>query len=130
MAFTEILERAARVFEAVAVVVLAAGLIWSALLGVWIWRRERNGRRAGAALRAGFGWALLLALEILIAADLIKTAVVPTSLESVAALGLIVLIRTFLSFSLEIEIDGTPPWRRRRNGRRPAGERGGEADPA
>jgi hypothetical protein len=55
---------------------------------------------------------LLLALEILVAADLIRTVAVAPTLVNVAVLGLIVLIRTFLSFSLQIEIDGGPPWRR------------------
>jgi hypothetical protein len=54
----------------------------------------------------------LLALEILVAADLVRTVAVAPTLNKVLVLGLIVLIRTFLSFSLEIEIDGTWPWRR------------------
>lgn len=63
-------------------------------------------------IREGFGGVLLLGLEILVAADLIRTVAVEPSLENVFVLGLIVLIRTFLSFSLEIEIEGMPPWRR------------------
>ncbi|MGZ4480144.1 MAG: DUF1622 domain-containing protein, partial [Nocardioidaceae bacterium] len=63
-------------------------------------------------LRSFVGRSILLGLEILVAADLIKTIAVTTTLESVAVLGLIVLIRTFLSFSLEVEIEGTVPWRR------------------
>ncbi|MEV4516346.1 DUF1622 domain-containing protein [Dactylosporangium sp. NPDC049525] len=55
---------------------------------------------------------LLLCLEILVAADLIRTAAVSPTLQSVTVLGLIVLIRTFLSFSLQIEIGGAPPWQR------------------
>ncbi|HEX6967980.1 MAG TPA: DUF1622 domain-containing protein [Micromonosporaceae bacterium] len=123
MAFADILDLGARVFEAVAVFVLAGGLLWSAVLALWIWRRDRDGRRATRMLRATFGSALLLALEILIAADLIKTALIPTSVDAVTALGLIVLIRTFLSFSLEIEIDGVPPWRRARRERGVSPER-------
>jgi hypothetical protein len=63
-------------------------------------------------LRETFGGALLLGLEILVAADLIRTVAVSPTLQSVTVLALIVLIRTFLSFSLQIEIDGVPPWRR------------------
>jgi uncharacterized membrane protein len=111
--FTEILAQGVHVFEAVAVAVLVVGLIWSAVLAVRLWRRTGDGQRAAKALRGGFGTVLLLALEILIAADLVKTVAVTTSLANVAALGLIVVIRTFLSFSLQIEIDGVPPWRRR-----------------
>jgi Protein of unknown function (DUF1622) len=55
---------------------------------------------------------LLLGLEILVAADLIRTVAVSPTLQSVGVLGLIVVIRTFLSFSLQVEIDGTAPWRR------------------
>jgi len=51
-------------------------------------------------------------LEILVAADLIRTVAVAPTLANVGVLGLIVFIRTFLSFSLQIEIDGMPPWRR------------------
>jgi hypothetical protein len=59
-----------------------------------------------------FGRSILLGLEFLVAADIIRTVAVQPSLENVAVLGLIVLIRTFLSFSLEVEIDGRWPWRR------------------
>jgi uncharacterized membrane protein len=51
-------------------------------------------------------------VEILVAADLIRTVAVDPTLESVSVLGLIVVIRTVLSFSLEVEIDGVAPWRR------------------
>jgi uncharacterized membrane protein len=59
-----------------------------------------------------FGRSILLGLEFLVAADIIRTVAVQPSLQNVAVLGLIVLIRTFLSFSLEVEIDGRWPWRR------------------
>jgi uncharacterized membrane protein len=61
-------------------------------------------------LRANLGRVILLGLEVLIMADIIRTIVVDQSLESVAVLGLIVLIRIVLSFSLEVEIDGAWPW--------------------
>ena len=54
----------------------------------------------------------MLGLEVLVAADLVHTVEIDPSLENVAVLGLIVVIRTVLSFSLEIEIEGMPPWRR------------------
>lgn len=62
--------------------------------------------------RANLGRAILLGLEILIGADIIATIIAPLTWESVGLLGLIVLIRTFLSFSLEAEIDGQWPWSR------------------
>ena len=54
----------------------------------------------------------MLGLEILVAGDLIRTVAVDPTIESVTVLGIVVLIRTFLSFSLEIEMNGVPPWRR------------------
>lgn len=65
--------------------------------------------------RANLGRAVLLGLEFLIAGDIIATILVQPTLRSVSALGLIVLIRTFLSFSLQTEIDGQFPWRRKEN---------------
>jgi uncharacterized membrane protein len=61
-------------------------------------------------LRANLGRVILLGLEVLIIADIIRTIVIDQSMESVAVLGLIVLIRIVLSFSLEVEIDGAWPW--------------------
>ena len=55
---------------------------------------------------------ILLGLEILIIADIIQTITVDLTLENAATLGVIVLVRTFLSFSLEVELEGAPPWRR------------------
>jgi uncharacterized membrane protein len=62
--------------------------------------------------RANLGRGILLGLEILIGADIIATIIAPLTWESVGLLGLIVLIRTLLSFSLEAEIDGQWPWSR------------------
>ena len=70
------------------------------------------GRKGYVALRAAFGGTLLLGLEVLVAADLVRTVAVAPTLDNVLVLGLIVLIRTVLSFSLETEIEGVPPWRR------------------
>jgi hypothetical protein len=58
------------------------------------------------------GRAILLGLEVLIIADLVLTITVDATVESALTLGLVVLVRTFLSFSLEIELEGTLPWRR------------------
>lgn len=112
MTFTELMDGCAQVFEAVAVIVLVVGLVASFALAALVWRRTRGRREAFGTLREVFGGVLLLGLEILVAADLIRTVAVAPSLDNVAVLGLIVLIRTFLSFSLEIEIEGVPPWRR------------------
>ena len=62
--------------------------------------------------RANLGRGILLGLELLVAADIIGTVAVTPSMDNLTVLGLIVLIRTFLSFSLEVEIEGRWPWRR------------------
>ncbi len=76
----------------------------------------RRGPAAGWAkayrrYRADLGRGILLGLELLVAADIIGTVAATPTLRSLAVLGLIVLIRTFLSFSLEVEIEGHFPWR-------------------
>ena len=67
-------------------------------------------------LRRTFGRCILLGLEVLIVADIVRTVVVDQTFQSVVVLGVIVLIRIVLSFSLDVEIDGTWPWNRRRTG--------------
>ena len=62
--------------------------------------------------RQDLGRAILLGLEFLIAGDIIRTVAVAPTLQNVLVLGLIVLIRTFLSFSLQLEIEGKLPWSR------------------
>jgi uncharacterized membrane protein len=63
--------------------------------------------------RRVLGRAILLGLELLVAADIIKTVAVAPTLDSVVVLAIIVLIRTFLSWSLELEISGRWPWQKR-----------------
>lgn len=109
--FTDVMEHVARAFEVVGAAVLVVGLVWSIVAATRTWRTT-GGRSGYRTLRETFGGALLLSIEILVAADLIRTVAVSPTLTSVAVLGLIVLIRTFLSFSLEVEIEGTLPWRR------------------
>jgi len=72
----------------------------------------RRGRDAFGDLRKNLGRVILLGLEVLIIADIIRTIVVDTTVESVAVLGTIVLIRVVLSFSLEVEIYAMWPWNR------------------
>jgi uncharacterized membrane protein len=112
--FTTSMDNVALAFEALGAAVLVIGTIWSFILAGIVLSRpgSTKGSRAYTALRRCFGGALLLGLEILVAADLIRTVAVAPTLDNVLVLGLIVLIRTFLSFSLETEMDGVPPWRR------------------
>jgi uncharacterized membrane protein len=111
MAFTSLLAHVARLFEAIGAVVLIVGLVWSVVVASLAWRAG-GGPSGYQALRETFGGVLLLGLEILVAADLITTVAVAPTLRNVEVLGLIVLIRTFLSVSLQVEIDGQLPWRR------------------
>jgi uncharacterized membrane protein len=74
--------------------------------------RERTSRPY-EDLRRNLGRCILLGLEVLIVADIVRTIIVDPTFESVAVLGVIVVIRILLSFSLEVEIDGTWPWRRK-----------------
>src|SRR5215213_8073472 len=112
MSFQQAMEHVAQFFEVLGALVLVAGLVVSVVLAVRSWRRDRAGRRAWQVLRNSFGNVILLGLEILVAADLVRTVAVAPTLENVVILGVIVLIRTVLSFSLEIEIEGVAPWRR------------------
>jgi uncharacterized membrane protein len=112
MTFTEAMEHVAQAFEVVGAVILMAGLFVSVALGVRAYRRSRDGARAYRVVRQSFGGVILLGLETLVAADLIRTVAVTPTLQSVTVLGAIVLIRTILSFSLETEIEGVAPWRR------------------
>ena len=100
-------------------------MLLSLTLAGHVWWRTRRGRAGYQTLRETFGGVLLLGLEVLVAADLIRTVAVEPTVMNVAILGMIVLIRTFLSFSLEIEIEGVPPWRRRSRWRRTLPVRGG-----
>jgi uncharacterized membrane protein len=110
--YAEVMEAVARGFEVIAAIVLAVGLVASAVFAIRAWRRTGQGTTAYRVMRRSFGGVILLGLEILVAGDLLRTVAIAPTLENVAVLGLIVLIRTFLSFSLEIEIEGVPPWRR------------------
>jgi uncharacterized membrane protein len=111
MTYTEVMGHVAQGFEGLGVLVLVVGTLWAFLLAAVAWRRSGQARQAYALLRQALGGTLLLGLEILVAADLVRTIVVAPTLDNVLILGLIVLIRTFLSFSIDIEVSGTLPWR-------------------
>ncbi len=106
------MEEVVRGFEVVGVAILVIGSVVA--LGGYALALAR-GERAAAYERArqGVGRAILLGLEVLIIADIVLTITVDPTLESAIALGLIVLVRTFLSFSLEVELAGRWPWQRR-----------------
>jgi uncharacterized membrane protein len=100
------------VFECLGALAMVVGFAIALVLGVRALRRGDGGAAAFSTLRTTLGGAILLGLEILVAADLIRTITSKPSIEDAVILGLIVLIRTVLSMSIQIEVDGTLPWRR------------------
>jgi uncharacterized membrane protein len=118
MSFEDAMDAVARGVEVLGILTLVLGLA-AALVRGGLALRGGQGADAYRVVRTVFGRSILLGLEFLVAADIIRTVAVQPSLQNVLVLGLIVLIRTFLSFSLEVEIDGRWPWRRSdRGGRR------------
>jgi uncharacterized membrane protein len=105
------MDRVAAAFDIIAAAILVVGFVWSCVLAGRAWR-SHGGRGAYRLLRSTFGGALLLGLEVFVAADLIRTIAVAPTMQNVLTLAVIVLIRTFLSFSLQVEMEGTLPWRR------------------
>ncbi len=109
--FDALMELVVHGFEFAGVAVLVGGALAAFVRAIWT-ARSQGGRAAYEAARRNVGRAILLGLELLIIADIVLTITVDPSLDSALALGLIVLVRTFLSFSLEVELEGTLPWRR------------------
>lgn len=99
-------------FEALGALAMIIGFVIAVVLGTRSLRRSEGGAEAFSVLRNTLGSAILLGLEVLVAADLIRTITSKPSIEDAAILGIIVAIRTVLSMSIQIEIEGTLPWRR------------------
>ena len=88
-------------------------VIWTSIaLGRFLFSIQGTKPRSYRLLRQELGKGILLGLEILVAGDIIATVVTEPTMDRVLALGVIVLIRTFLSFSIELEIEGKFPWQR------------------
>ena len=113
MSYERIMNDAVKAFEVLGVLILiVGGLI--ALVGCII-ELARGGAAATRVfdnVRARLGRAILLGLEILVVADIIRTIVVSPTLSSALTLGLIVVVRIALSFAIDIEVDGVAPWRK------------------
>ena len=105
-------ERATQAFEVLGVSAMVVGSLFAFLLAGVTWKRFGIGSKAFKTLRDSLGGSILLGLELLVAADIVKTVTSTPSLTDAAILGLIVLIRTVLSISIEIEVGGVAPWRR------------------
>ncbi|MBV9174021.1 MAG: DUF1622 domain-containing protein [Chloroflexi bacterium] len=96
--------------EVVAVAVIVAGLGYALIQSGVAFAMREGGESAYRRLRNLSARILLLGLELLVAADIVRTVALEPSLASVAVLGLLVVIRTFLSWSLVVEIEGRWPW--------------------
>lgn len=109
MEFSDVMEYVAQAFESVGVAILVFGALHA------LWRAYLDhgaGRPVYTAARSHLGRSLLLGLEVLVAADIVRTVAVDSTLTNVAVLGALVLVRTVLSFSISAEIYGITPWRR------------------
>ena len=101
-----------RAIEIGGIAVIVLGLLGASIAVLWQVLRGSSGSEAFTLYRSNLGRAILLGLEFLVAADIINTVAIDPTLQSLLSLGGIILIRTFLSFSLEVEIEGRWPWDR------------------
>lgn len=127
MDFREVCEWVVKFAEGLGVTILITG----SLLALFVYVRtvlQRQRVRAYTEFRNNLGRVILLGLEVFIIADIIRTVTIEPSIETAVLLGTIVLVRTFLSFSLEIELEGVLPWKRAEFLRTMA--RDGQAPPA
>ena len=118
MGFIEGIELVGKVIDGVGVAIIAIGAVLAA--GVSVGRLLRKSTDTYRYFREQLGRSILLGLEFLVAADIIRTVAVTPNAQSVAVLAGIVAIRTFLSFSLELEITGRWPWQKKPGGVSPA----------
>jgi uncharacterized membrane protein len=103
--------------EAIAVVLIVGYIVFATLS--WLTRtllRREFKIEHYYLFRAALGRALLLGLEILVAADIVRTAALAPDLRNFEALGVLVVVRTFLSWSIVVEVEGRWPWQRRDEG--------------
>jgi uncharacterized membrane protein len=112
-ALLDIIHVVTRIVEVAGIVVILIGTVVAFGQFLLRLRGSSSGDRV-AELRSGLGRSILLGLELLVAADIISTVAIEPTLDSLAVLAGIVLIRTFLSFSLEVEIEGRWPWQQAR----------------
>jgi uncharacterized membrane protein len=124
-AILEVIEHVAVGIEVLAVAVIVVGIV-GATYAYLVRSGERRAADGDVRYRERLGRTLLLGLEILVAADIVRTVALDPSLESVAVLGLLVVIRTFLSWALVVEIEHRWPWQRSDESRAGSGGTGEE----
>jgi uncharacterized membrane protein len=115
---TDAAHTVAKIVELFGIAIIALGAFGTLALFAVRFAGGANRDEAVASFRSSLGRAILLGLEFLVAADIINTVAVTPTLVSVAVLAGIVIIRTFLSFSLEVEIEGRWPWERKKGQQR------------
>lgn len=120
--FTNIVETVGLAIDGAGVLVIVLGLLTAAFRFVLSFRTIEDPYRQ---LRQDIGRGILLGLELLVAADIIRTVAVTPTLQGVLILGIIVLIRTFLSMALQVELEGRWPWRRAEQGAATGGPHAG-----
>jgi uncharacterized membrane protein len=102
------------IVEIIAVVIIVFAVFYETIVFLRrLFRRELSVQQRFREYKHGLGRALLLSLEILVAADIVRTVALEPTINSVVVLGILVLIRTFLSWSLVVEVEGRLPWRSR-----------------
>ena len=107
----EWIESAALAIEILAVVIIVVAIFFATLRYTYqIAFKRKHMDRYYKQLKVSLGKSLLLGLEILVAADIVRTVALEATLQSVMVLGILVLIRTFLSWALVVEIEGRWPW--------------------
>ena len=112
MDFEQVISAGVQVVEAAGAIIMVLGGALAFALALPRVVRTSTRSQAYVALRRDLGRAILLGLEVLIVADIIRTILVEPTVQSVLVLAVIVLIRVVLSFSLEVEMDGVWPWSR------------------
>ena len=115
MEFRETIELVGKALDVAGVGVILGGIIVATIAHV-SGLRGSNAREQYRRYRQGVGRAILLGLEILVGADIIRTVAVDPTFSSAGVLAIIVAIRTFLSFSLEVELEGRWPWQQQGTG--------------
>ncbi|WP_169976123.1 DUF1622 domain-containing protein [Tautonia rosea] len=113
----------AAIVEMIGIVIITGIAIQVVLRGIFLVVKENSYERMMAEVRQHLGKGILLGLEFLIAADIIHTVAVDLTFESITVLAVVVLIRTFLSFTLEAELRGNWPWPQAGGTRKPVGPR-------
>lgn len=108
-----LIEHLAKLLEIAGVAIILAGVVSATAWFIRDGLRTGDWRTSYESYRANLGRGILLGLELLVGADIIGTITAPLTFTSVGLLAVIIVIRTFLSFSLETEIEGCWPWQRR-----------------